>query len=357
MGAAALAPVAASDHQSGDTTGPEIEIETPGNGAEYEQGSKLRADFECRDESGVRLCIGTVADGERISTDKLGEFGFRVVGLDRRGNWSSLTHSYRIVEEVEPPRDPPDEEPPPDDPPDEEPPDDPPESGPPAGEEPPPDPPAAAQQVVAPPTAAPPTASTPPAAARGPKLPAPRLRHASSMRPRAGARLSGLQPRLRWRQVKGATLYNVQVFEWRGKKWVKVRSLFPRRASVRPGRALRAGRRHAWQVWPWRNGRYDRAAVRVSYFDTPAKRASRLLSPRSSRVREGRPLVVRWKRAPGNGAYTVRVAGASTFRMRTTKTTARIPARVVKRGSIRLSVTRGSGGSVKPWVTRRLSAR
>ncbi|MGI9539080.1 MAG: hypothetical protein ACR2N6_02895, partial [Miltoncostaeaceae bacterium] len=152
-------------------------------------------------------------------------------------------------------------------------------------------------------------------------------------------------------------LYNVQVFEWRGSKWVKVRSLFPRRAGVRISRALRPGRRHAWQVWPWVGRGYKRSAVRVSYFDTPARRASRLLSPRAARVAAGRRLVLRWKAAPGARLYTVRVGGAARMGLTTRRTVAVLPARIIRRGRLTVEVLRGRGASATPWVTRRLSVR
>ncbi|MGI9646678.1 MAG: hypothetical protein ACR2O6_15330, partial [Ilumatobacteraceae bacterium] len=134
MAAVAIAPVAAGDPDGPDTAGPEIELETPAEGGVYERGSQLRADFECRDESDVRLCIATVPDGERIRTDRLGEFGFRVVGLDGVGNWSSVTVRYRVVDEIEPPDEPSDDPPPDDAPPPEAPP---PPEDPPPPEEPP----------------------------------------------------------------------------------------------------------------------------------------------------------------------------------------------------------------------------
>ena len=249
LGAAGIAPAALGAPDEPDLAGPEIEVRAPTDGGVYAVGSRLRADFDCRDDSGVRLCIGSVADGDPLRTDREGEFALRVVGLDRAGNWSSVWVTYRVVEEPElpdeePPAEVPQEEPPEGDPA----PENPPSAPAPTGDAPAVVPPLA-PSVAGDPSSAPAPVDTAPSApvAKAPrrkasKLPAPRLRRAASMRPRAGARLGGLRPLLRWRQAPGATLYNAQVFEWRGKKWVKVRSLFPRRAAVRVTTALRPGR-------------------------------------------------------------------------------------------------------------------
>ena len=193
--------------------------------------------------------------------------------------------------------------------------------------------------------------------ARGSKLPVPRTRRARMMRPRAGASLAGLRPQLRWRQVAGARFYNVQIFELRGTQWVKVRSVFPRRATTRVNPGLRAGRRYAWQVWPWKGGSYRRSAVRISYFDTLGPQQTRLTQPRASSVKPGRDITLRWKAAPGTGAYVVRVSGSGRYTTRTRRTKAVVPSEAVKRGRLRIQVYRAKASGQSRWADRRISVR
>lgn len=99
---------------------------------------------------------------------------------------------------------------------------------------------------------------------------------AARLRPAAGSRLRSLRPVLRWRPARGATSYNVQVYEVRRTGFVKVYSGFRRGAVLRvPARILQPGRRYTWRVWPLRDGRQaTRQPIGVSFFDTPPRRAT-----------------------------------------------------------------------------------
>lgn len=102
------------------------------------------------------------------------------------------------------------------------------------------------------------------------KVARPASYNARALRPRKGVRLGYLRPVLRWKRGPRTTrLYNVQVFEIRGRRVRKVLTTFPRgtRYRVPPGK-LRRDRRYVWRVWPYVTSRgYTRRPIGVSYFD------------------------------------------------------------------------------------------
>ena len=85
---------------SGDTTKPVVIIHTPKEGAVYEIGQVVNADYECSDEaggSGMATCVGEVAVGSAIDTGTVGRaYTFSVTGTDVAGNFSVATHSYTV---------------------------------------------------------------------------------------------------------------------------------------------------------------------------------------------------------------------------------------------------------------------
>ena len=106
-----------------------------------------------------------------------------------------------------------------------------------------------------------------PASARKPAvLPSPD--DAKDMRPRLGATVRSTRPLLRWRKVRGATLYNVQVFRLARKRFVKVLSIFPATNHVRvPAGRLMPGAVHVWRVWPMVHGSYTAKPLGISNFE------------------------------------------------------------------------------------------
>jgi hypothetical protein len=80
-----------------DRAAPGIAIATPEDGGEYELGARVFADYSCSDDAGVAKCEGTVPDGARIDTSKLGTKSFTVTATDGAGNSVSKTVSYRVV--------------------------------------------------------------------------------------------------------------------------------------------------------------------------------------------------------------------------------------------------------------------
>lgn len=83
-----------------DTTGPEITIDAPVDGAVYEQDAVVNASYSCTDDaggSGVATCSGTVPDGTPIDTASLGPHTFTVDATDIAGNPSQRTVDYAVA--------------------------------------------------------------------------------------------------------------------------------------------------------------------------------------------------------------------------------------------------------------------
>ena len=80
-----------------DTSGPDITISTPADGASFPLGSTVLADYACTDQTAVASCVGTVADGATIDTATPGPHNFTVNASDTLGNPSSLTVNYNVT--------------------------------------------------------------------------------------------------------------------------------------------------------------------------------------------------------------------------------------------------------------------
>lgn len=84
---------------------PKITIPAPFHGASYARGSAIRARFRCGEggvASTIITCRGTVADGQRIPTGRLGRVRFVVTAVDRSGHRVSRTVHYRVWAYVNP---------------------------------------------------------------------------------------------------------------------------------------------------------------------------------------------------------------------------------------------------------------
>lgn len=81
-----------------DGVGPTTTITTPADGATYEQGAVVAADYSCADDVSGQLasCAGPVPDGSAIATGSPGPGSFAVTGTDRAGNTTTVTHSYTV---------------------------------------------------------------------------------------------------------------------------------------------------------------------------------------------------------------------------------------------------------------------
>ena len=85
-----------------DRTDPTVTITTPPNGATYDRGQVVNADFACTDSVAVHTCVGTVADGSPIATSTLGIHHFSVTGRDTAGNTKKVIHEYTVVDGTDP---------------------------------------------------------------------------------------------------------------------------------------------------------------------------------------------------------------------------------------------------------------
>jgi 6-phosphogluconolactonase (cycloisomerase 2 family) len=95
-------PVAIVAVKPRDETAPTVDLRTPGDGAEYQLGEAVEADYSCADEggSGLASCEGDVADGAALDTATAGAHSFTVVARDEAGNETTVTHGYTVVEPV-----------------------------------------------------------------------------------------------------------------------------------------------------------------------------------------------------------------------------------------------------------------
>ena len=88
-----------------DDTSPKVTIATPEDGAVYERGESVTADYSCADEpngSGLESCVGDVANGGAVDTSTLGEHSFTVQATDRTGNTGSKSVNYTVVDKTAP---------------------------------------------------------------------------------------------------------------------------------------------------------------------------------------------------------------------------------------------------------------
>jgi 6-phosphogluconolactonase (cycloisomerase 2 family) len=97
-------PLAVAAVRAPDTQAPTVDLRTPADGAEYEQGSDVTVDYSCADTgtSGLASCSGDLADGATLDTSTVGTFDFSVTARDRDGNETKVTHSYTVTAPPEP---------------------------------------------------------------------------------------------------------------------------------------------------------------------------------------------------------------------------------------------------------------
>jgi DNA-binding beta-propeller fold protein YncE len=88
-----------------DEQAPTIDLVTPADGAEYEQGAAVTVDYTCADEggSGLQSCTGDVPDGDPLDTSSPGAHSFTVVARDGAGHETTLTHAYSVARDAQAP--------------------------------------------------------------------------------------------------------------------------------------------------------------------------------------------------------------------------------------------------------------
>ena len=88
-----------------DEQAPTIDLRTPAEGAQYQLGDDVRADYSCADEggSGLQSCTGDVPDGDRLDTSTPGAHALTVVARDGAGHETTLTHGYTVAPDAQAP--------------------------------------------------------------------------------------------------------------------------------------------------------------------------------------------------------------------------------------------------------------
>ena len=88
-----------------DVTPTGIDITTPAADASFDRHQEAEADYACSDEvggSGLKTCVGTVADGAPVPTGAIGDHDFTVDATDNAGNAASLTRTYTVLDVTAP---------------------------------------------------------------------------------------------------------------------------------------------------------------------------------------------------------------------------------------------------------------
>jgi hypothetical protein len=88
-----------------DQTKPTITLTTPADGAVYEMGEEVLADYACGDEpngSGLDSCVGSVPNGAAVDTGSLGDKTFTVNASDGAGNTATKSVTYTVVDATPP---------------------------------------------------------------------------------------------------------------------------------------------------------------------------------------------------------------------------------------------------------------
>lgn len=195
-----------------DTTPPAATVTRPVNGAVYQRGERVVADYSCTEAAS---CAGPVAAGTPIDTATAGARSFTVTATDTAGNSAQQRIDYRVTAAPAPP----------------------------------------VQTLALP---------APPG---GGAIALP-VRNPTRLRPSPGISLPFRRPVLGWTRVGDASLYNLQIFRVRNGRATKVLSEFPARTLFRvPAGRLAWGERYVWRVWPLIGDRYSPAPHGQSWFE------------------------------------------------------------------------------------------
>jgi YVTN family beta-propeller protein len=93
----AFRPIAVAVVPTHDTTPPTVDLRTPADGAQYDSGAVVAADYSCADETALASCDGDVASGAALDTTSAGPHAFTVTARDAAGNTTTVTHTYTVA--------------------------------------------------------------------------------------------------------------------------------------------------------------------------------------------------------------------------------------------------------------------
>jgi hypothetical protein len=86
-----------------DATAPTISITSPADGATYQQGASIYADYSCSDSvDSSPQCTGTVPNGTAIDTTTTGTKTFSVTATDSAGNTNQQSVTYYVTKNGKP---------------------------------------------------------------------------------------------------------------------------------------------------------------------------------------------------------------------------------------------------------------
>jgi 6-phosphogluconolactonase len=96
----ALRPIAVTAVPYRDRIAPTVDLSTPAEGAHYDLGADVAADYSCADEggSGLESCEGDVVSGASVDTSTAGTHSFTVTARDAAGNTTIVTHAYTVAD-------------------------------------------------------------------------------------------------------------------------------------------------------------------------------------------------------------------------------------------------------------------
>ena len=82
--------------------GPAVSVTIPTEGAAFDLGQTVAADYECTAPAGVESCVGSVADGQAIDTSSPGAKSFTTTATDADGGSVTITRSYTVSNTLAP---------------------------------------------------------------------------------------------------------------------------------------------------------------------------------------------------------------------------------------------------------------
>lgn len=90
-----------------DITKPHVIFRTPTDGAVFDQGSFVTADYSCEDDPGglglyEGYCAGTIPVGAQIDTSQIGTFSLTVTTVDKEFNVDQETIHYSVADRTPP---------------------------------------------------------------------------------------------------------------------------------------------------------------------------------------------------------------------------------------------------------------
>jgi TolB protein len=100
MDAEGRASTASVTFEIPDFLRPTVRVRAPVDGAEYEVGETVVADYECEDEpsgSGIEACGGDLQPGQPLDTSRTGTFNVKFFAVDRAHNVGVASVTYRVV--------------------------------------------------------------------------------------------------------------------------------------------------------------------------------------------------------------------------------------------------------------------